>query len=196
MPVNPDFSDLFSALNAVNARYLTIGGYAFAFHAEPRYTKDIDIWVEPSGANAEAVWRALAAFGAPMSNILPADFAQPGMVVQLGVPPNRIDIVTSIEGVAFDEAWSRRAESRADATPLKTLQLLDKGSPLQSKQPRGGALVVLGAHEGARDHVLLNLRDERRQIHAPFRQLERRLRAFFRSRLEVRRQVGHFDLCA
>lgn len=121
MPVNPDFSDLFSALNAVNARYLTVGGYAFAFHAEPRYTKDIDIWVEPSAANAEAVWRALLAFGAPMSNISHSDFAQPGMVVQLGVAPNRIDIVTSIDGVAFDEAWSRRADSRHGDVPIHVI---------------------------------------------------------------------------
>lgn len=118
MPVNPDFSDLLSELNAVDARYLIVGGYAFAFHAEPRYTKDIDIWVEPSAANAEAVWHALVAFGAPTSELSPADLARPGMVVQIGVAPNRIDIVTSIEGVGFDEAWSRRADSRHGDVPI------------------------------------------------------------------------------
>lgn len=67
MQVNLDFSDLFSALNAAEARYLVVGGYAFSFHAEPRYTKDLDLWVEPTFANGEALWWALASFGSPMA---------------------------------------------------------------------------------------------------------------------------------
>lgn len=111
MPVNSDFSDLFCALNAAEARYLIVGGYAFSYHAEPRYTKDLDIWVEPTPANAAAVWKALASFGAPMADVTTEDLSRPGLVIQLGIEPNRIDIVTSIDGVSFEEGWQGRVES-------------------------------------------------------------------------------------
>lgn len=110
MPVNPDFSDLFSALNGAEARYLVVGGYAYSFHVEPRYTKDLDVWVEPTERNADSVWRALA-FGAPMADVSVADLARPDVVIQIGVPPSRVDIVTSIDGVAFDDAWEHRVDS-------------------------------------------------------------------------------------
>ena len=106
MQVNQDFADLFAALNAAEARYLLVGGYAVALHAEPRFTKDLDIWIEASAGNAARVHRALAAFGAPLSGISELDLATSGNVVQIGVPPNRIDVVTSIDGVEFPEAWS------------------------------------------------------------------------------------------
>lgn len=121
MPVNPDFSDLFSALNEVDARYLMVGGYAVSFHAEPRFTKDLDVWVEPTPANAAAVRAALSAFGAPMSGVSPEDLATPGMVVQVGVPPNRIDIVTSIDGVGFPEAWAERVAAVYGDVPIHVI---------------------------------------------------------------------------
>jgi hypothetical protein len=111
MQLNPDFSDLFSTFNAANVRYLLVGGYAYSFYAEPRATKDLDVWVEPSTENAQAVWQALGAFGAPLSRLSLAEFAKPDIVVQIGVAPNRIDILTSIEGVSFDEGWANRTES-------------------------------------------------------------------------------------
>ena len=111
MAVNPDFRDLFSALNAAGARYLVVGGYAVAFHAEPRYTKDLDVWVEASPENAAKVYAALREFGAPLADVSPLDFAQTGLVFQMGVAPNRIDIVTSIDGVGFPEAWDGRVRS-------------------------------------------------------------------------------------
>jgi hypothetical protein len=111
MPVNLDFSDLFCALNAAEARYLVVGGYAFSYHAEPRYTKDLDVWVEPTSVNAAAVWKALVSFGAPMSELTVEDLSRPAMVIQLGVEPNRIDLVTSIDGVAFEDGWRGRVES-------------------------------------------------------------------------------------
>ncbi len=111
MAVNPDFRDLFAALNAGDARYLLVGGYAVAFHAEPRFTKDLDVWVEPSPANAARVHDALQAFGAPLQELTQGDLARAGLVFQIGVPPNRIDIVTAIDGVEFAEAWSGRAEA-------------------------------------------------------------------------------------
>lgn len=121
MPVNPDFSDLFSALNEVDARYLMVGGYAVSFHAEPRFTKDLDVWVEPTPANAAAVRAALSAFGAPVAGVSQEDLATPGMVVQVGVPPNRIDIVTSIDGVGFPEAWAERVAAVYGDVPIHVI---------------------------------------------------------------------------
>lgn len=111
MPVNPDFRDLFSALNAAGARYLLVGGYAVAFHAEPRFTKDLDVWIEASQPNATRAYEALRAFGAPLGGLSPADLAAPDKVLQIGVPPNRIDIVTSIDAVEFEAAWAGRVET-------------------------------------------------------------------------------------
>lgn len=111
MTINPDFRDLFAALNDAGARYLLVGGYALAVHAVPRFTKDLDVWVEPSAANAARVMAALRAFGAPLDSLVEADLARPEVVFQMGVPPNRIDIVTGIDGVGFDEAWSGRVST-------------------------------------------------------------------------------------
>ena len=111
MPVNRDFSDLFSAFNAAQVRYLLVGGYAIAVHAEPRHTRDLDVWVEPTAENSVRVFEALAAFGAPLQDVAPSDFARPGLIFQLGVPPNRIDVITGITGVSFTEAWEGRAQT-------------------------------------------------------------------------------------
>jgi hypothetical protein len=111
MPVNPDFRDLFAALNACEARYLLVGGHAVAFHARPRYTKDLDVWIERTPENAARVMNALEAFGAPLHELRREDLATPGVVFQIGVPPNRIDILTEIDGVTFGEAWPTRVET-------------------------------------------------------------------------------------
>jgi hypothetical protein len=109
--VNPDFRDLFAALNAAGARYLLVGGYAVAFHAQPRFTKDLDVWTRPEASNAARVYEALRQFGAPLGDLTEADLARRGTVFQIGVPPNRIDIVTAIDGVAFDDAWPECAQT-------------------------------------------------------------------------------------
>ncbi len=111
MAVNPDFRDLFSAFNAATVRYLLVGGYAVAFHAEPRFTKDLDLWIEPSESNARAAYSALTAFGAPVADLSAADLAAPDQILQIGVPPNRVDVVTSIDGVGFESAWPNRVET-------------------------------------------------------------------------------------
>jgi hypothetical protein len=118
--VNPDFKDLFAALNAASAKYLLVGGYALAVHAVPRFTKDLDVWVEPSSENAVKVMEALHVFGAPTKALEDGDLARPGIVFQMGVPPNRIDIVTSIDGVTFDEAWPDRLSTTygGEAVPV------------------------------------------------------------------------------
>jgi hypothetical protein len=108
MAVNPDFRELFSEFNAADVRYLVVGRYAVTFHARPRFTKDLDIWIDSHGDNARKVWEALAKFGAPLDDVTPSDLATPGMILQIGVAPNRIDILTSLEGVDFEEAWPRR----------------------------------------------------------------------------------------
>lgn len=111
MAVNPDFKDLFSALNAADVRYLLVDGYAVAFHAEPRFTRDLDVWIEASAENARRAYKALRAFGAPVRELSSDDLAETGRVLQIGVPPNRIDIVTSIDGVEFEAAWGNRVET-------------------------------------------------------------------------------------
>ena len=100
------------ALSAAGAEYLLVGAYAMAAHGVPRATGDIDVWVRPSRDNAPRVLLALRRFGAPLSDLTAADLARRGTVFQIGVPPRRIDIMTSIDGVTFDTAWSRRITTR------------------------------------------------------------------------------------
>jgi hypothetical protein len=119
--INPDFRDLFSAFTGREVRFLVVGAYAVTFHARPRFTKDLDVWIDPESANAQRAWDALAAFGAPMREIQPKDLSTIGMVVQLGVPPNRIDVLTRIEGVKFDEAWAARAKSEYGGIAIQVL---------------------------------------------------------------------------
>lgn len=125
MPVNPDFRDLFAALNAAEARYLLVGGYAVAFHAQPRFTKDLDVWTEPTPDNAARVLAALRAFGAPTGALTVQDLARPGIVFQMGVPPNRIDVVTAIDGVSFAEAWPRRSSTTYGEQPVPVIGKAD-----------------------------------------------------------------------
>ena len=108
-----DFKDLLRALNANGARYLIIGGHAFAVHAEPRTTKDLDLFIRSDAENANAVFRALAQFGAPLQGMSPADFKD-GTTFQLGQTPNRIDVLQRINGITFEEAWANRLESKID----------------------------------------------------------------------------------
>jgi hypothetical protein len=108
--VNPDFRELLRALSDADARFLIVGAYAVSYHAEPRATADLDIWVDATPENAERVYRALRAFGAPLVDLSPVDLSTPGIVFQIGVAPRRIDVLTSIDGVIFAEAWPGRAE--------------------------------------------------------------------------------------
>jgi hypothetical protein len=107
--VNPDFLDLLRELCVADARFLVVGGYAVSLHARPRATGDLDLWVEPSAANAARVLRALRAFGAPLEDLSETDLTAADTVYQMGLPPRRIDLLTSLTGVAFGEAWEGRA---------------------------------------------------------------------------------------
>jgi hypothetical protein len=125
--VNEDYRDFLSALVAEQARFLVVGAHALAVHGYPRGTVDIDIWVEPSAENADRVWRALAAFGAPMEDldIDRQDFTRPDIVAQLGLPPNRIDVLTGVSGLTFEHAWSRRVEAPVERVIVPVLGIED-----------------------------------------------------------------------
>jgi len=110
MTVEKDFRDLFALFNAHNVEYMIVGGYALAFHGAPRYTGDMDIYVKPDVINAQRVMTALTEFGFGSLELSPSDFEKPDRVVQLGVPPVRIDIITSISGVSWEDAFAGRAE--------------------------------------------------------------------------------------
>ena len=112
--MNSDFRDLLKLFNAHRVRYLVVGGYAVMKYTEPRYTKDLDIWVEASPKNAKAVFKALWKFDAPLAKLNEADFANEGFFYQMGRPPARVDILMSIEGVDFADAWSNRVASDFD----------------------------------------------------------------------------------
>ncbi len=109
-----DFRDILVAFTRSGVEYLVVGAHALAAHGVPRVTGDLDLWVRPSVGNARRVWVALGAFGAPLSdlNVREQDFTTPEIVVQFGLPPFRIDVMTSISGVAWDEAWSARLEGQ------------------------------------------------------------------------------------
>jgi len=123
--VNQDFKDLFRAFNDCGVRYLVVGAYAVIFYAEPRYTKDLDIWVEPSEENAGKVWEALASFGASLEGVTHEDFCNPELIYQIGVAPNRIDIMMGISGVDFSSAWQRRMQSTYGGEPIFIMHIDD-----------------------------------------------------------------------
>jgi hypothetical protein len=106
--MNQDFVDLLRAFIAADVRFLIVGAYALALHGRPRATGDLDVWVDATPDNATRVMRALRDFGAPADALSESDFAVPGTVYQIGVPPGRIDILTQLTGIAFDEAWPDR----------------------------------------------------------------------------------------
>ncbi|MDZ4848561.1 MAG: hypothetical protein SGI77_04655 [Pirellulaceae bacterium] len=101
-------------MNDAKAEYLVVGAYAMAAHGCPRSTGDIDFWVRPTPENAARVWAALTLFGAPMSKIDLEDFSTPDIVFQIGLAPQRIDLLTSISGVNFDDAWPNRLVADLD----------------------------------------------------------------------------------
>jgi hypothetical protein len=108
METQPDFRELLALFNAHHVEYLIVGGYALAFHGAPRFTGDLDIFVNPEATNAPRILTALEAFGFASVGLTPSDFERPDQVVQLGVPPVRIDLITSITGVSWDEAWASK----------------------------------------------------------------------------------------
>ena len=103
--MSPDFLDLLRALQAADARFMIVGAYAVGVHGRPRATKDLDVWVEATPANAPKVISALRTFGAPLMGLSEIDLHQPGVGLQIGVEPGRVDLLTAISGVLFEDAW-------------------------------------------------------------------------------------------
>jgi hypothetical protein len=118
MSVNPDLSDLFKILYEEKVEYLVVGAHAVSFYTQPRYTKDIDLFINPTAENAARLWKALERFGAPLADVTLLDFQNPELVYQIGVEPNRIDILMGLSGVNFDSAWRNKAESRYVEIPI------------------------------------------------------------------------------
>ena len=123
--LNPDYKDMLAALCGEKADFLIVGAYAMAVHGLPRATGDIDLFVGTSQENSKKVYRALQLFGAPLFDIQPETFTKIGVIYQIGVAPSRIDILTSIEGVSFTDAWPRRKMTEVEGLSLAVLSVDD-----------------------------------------------------------------------
>ena len=118
MELQQDFKELLESLNVHRVEYMIVGGYALAFYGAPRYTGDIDVFIKPNEENAQRVLDALDEFGFGSIGLGKSDFTHPNKVVQLGVPPVRIDIITSISGVSWEDAYGGRVEGKYGDTPV------------------------------------------------------------------------------
>ncbi len=134
--MNPDFDDLLQALTEAGARFLIVGAYALAVHGVPRATGDLDIWLEATEDNGQRVWHALTVFGAPVESlgITATDLSKPDMVIQIGVPPRRIDLLTGLSGLTFTEAWDHRVSHNLGACAFP---FLDRESLVRNKRATG-----------------------------------------------------------
>lgn len=132
--MNRDFRDLLSTFNAQGVEYLIVGAHALAAHGHVRATKDLDVWVRPDGTNAARVLGALKASGAPLHSLTAADLAQPGLIFQIGVPPVRIDVITAIDGVRFEDAWPERMQAHLGALEVP---VISRKHLIQNKRAAG-----------------------------------------------------------
>ena len=125
LKMNQDFQDLLRELCDAKARFLIVGAYALAVHGRPRATGDIDVWVEPSDENATRVYSALQAFGAPLHELSVDDLHTPDIVFQMGLPPRRIDVLTTISGLDFSQAWPNRVHAKFGNVTVPVLSAED-----------------------------------------------------------------------
>lgn len=119
--MNPDFKELLLAFNAHDVEYLIVGAHALAVYGHVRATKDLDIWVRPEEANAHKVLLALLDFGAPLSGLTAEDLSRKETIFQIGLPPIRVDVITGIDGVEFEEAWLDRVDTSFAGVPAFVL---------------------------------------------------------------------------
>jgi hypothetical protein len=134
MLTSPDFRELLSILAKYKVHYLVVGGYAVMKYTEPRFTKDLDLWIATDPENAEAVFAALREFGAPLKDLTPADFTQDGYFYQMGNPPFRLDIMMSVPGVSFDAAWANRQETQVEGLAIP---FISKADLIKTKEASG-----------------------------------------------------------
>ncbi|MFN0103698.1 MAG: nucleotidyltransferase [Bryobacteraceae bacterium] len=125
MNPNSNFSELLSLFEELGVRYLVVGGYALMNYTEPRYTKDIDLWIQATPENGARVFQALLRFGAPLAGIVADDFSTPGLIYQMGRPPIRVDVLTSLSGVEFLSCWERRATGRFGSRDVYVISIDD-----------------------------------------------------------------------
>lgn len=123
--MNQDFKELLQAFNDEQVRYLIVGGYAVIKHTEPRYTKDLDLWVGIAADNAERVFRALGRFGAPLTGLTARDFSAAGFFYTIGLAPQRVDVLMSVDKLDFEPCWERRIESEVDGIKVNFLSASD-----------------------------------------------------------------------
>jgi hypothetical protein len=134
MPLNKDLREFIGLLNSHGVEYVVVGGFAMAFHGVPRYTGDIDFLVRVSPANAARIEAVLRDFGFASSGLSAHDFLEPDRVVQLGYPPYRIDLLTSITGVPFDDVWASRIPADLDGLPVA---FISKPALIRNKRATG-----------------------------------------------------------
>jgi hypothetical protein len=144
MPLDEDWREFLELLNSHEVEYLVVGAFAVAFHGFPRYTAALDLLVRPTEENANRVLLALSEFGFGQMGIQAADLRSPGMVVQLGVKPNRIDLLTAISGVSFEEAWAARNEAEWDGIAT---HFIGRAALLRNKKQTGRARDLGDAEE-------------------------------------------------
>ena len=121
--LNQDFKEFIQLLNENQVKYLVIGGYAVAIHGHPRYTKDIDIWIEMSEENSEKLIISLTQFGFGTLGLTAQDFQTPDQIIQLGYPPNRIDLITTPDGVNFEICYNSKIEILLNDTIVNFIDL-------------------------------------------------------------------------
>ena len=134
--LNEDFRDLLVLFADGGVEFVIVGAYALAFHGAPRASGDIDLFVRPSTVNAQRLFDVLVRFGAPVESagVTAADFAQPGMVYQIGLPPRRIDLLTEISGLSFDEVWASRLTAEVEG---RTVSFIGREALLKNKEAAG-----------------------------------------------------------
>lgn len=121
--LSPDYKDFIQCLNDQHVRYLVVGGYAVALHGYPRFTKDMDLWIDRSPRNATRMVKALHQFGFASLGLKESDFLTPNQIIQLGYPPNRVDLITSLEGVEFKTCYPRRIKVSLEGVEISFIDL-------------------------------------------------------------------------
>ena len=134
MLTSPDFRELLSFLEKHKVRYLVVGGYAVMKYTEPRFTKDLDLWISTDEENSKAVYAALKEFGAPLKGLSPPDFTQEGYFYQMGNPPFRLDVMMSIPGVTFETAWANREKVQLEGL---VIPFISKADLIKAKEAGG-----------------------------------------------------------
>ena len=144
MLTSPDFKELLSLLEKHKVRYLVVGGYAVMKYTEPRFTKDLDIWISTDKENSKAVYVALQECGAPLKGLAPADFSKEGYFYQMGNPPFRLDVMMSIPGVTFETAWANRELVQLEGF---VVPFISKADLIKSKESSGRPQDLIDAKE-------------------------------------------------